>query len=130
MTRTPAVKLIALLKRKPGLSMEDFIAYYEEKHAPLVLRIVPFIMDYRRNYVQHESAIAAMDGQPGDCDVITEAWFETQADFDKFMAEGAKPENRALIVTDELNFLDRSSIRMFLVDERESSIRPVVRSEA
>jgi uncharacterized protein (TIGR02118 family) len=120
-----AVKLIALLRRKPGLSMEEFIAYYEDKHVPLVLRIVPFIMDYRRSYVQHDSAIAALDGLAGDCDVITEAWFATHADFENFMTEGAKPENRELIIADELNFLDRTAIRMFLVDEHKSSITPI-----
>lgn len=125
MATASAVKLIALLRRKPGMRMDDFIRYYEDNHAPLVLRIVPFIKDYRRNYVQHDSAIAQMDGIPGDCDVITEAWFETQADFDNFMAEGSKPENRELVIADELNFLDRDSIRMFLVDENRSVITPV-----
>jgi len=35
------VKTIALIKRKPGLSREEFIRHYEEVHAPLALKHVP-----------------------------------------------------------------------------------------
>lgn len=122
MAQTPAVKIIALLKRKPGLSMEDFIHYYETKHAPLVLKIAPHIMDYRRNYVNGDAAMAALGGIAADCDVITEAWFATKEDFEKFSAAGARPENRDIIIRDELNFLDRSSIRLFVVEEKISDI--------
>lgn len=122
MPPTPAVKIIALLKRKPGLSMEQFIDYYENKHVPLVLKLVPFIMDYRRNFVKSGSAIEAMDGAAPDCDVITEAWFASHEDFAQFNAVGGRPEIREVIIRDELNFLDRSSLRMFVVDERKSTI--------
>jgi len=124
MALTPAVKIIALLKRKPGLSMEEFIDYYENRHVPLVLKLVPFIMDYRRNFVKSGSAIEAMDGAAPDCDVITEAWFASYEDFEQFNIVGGRPETREAIIRDELNFLDRGSLRMFVVDERKSAILP------
>jgi uncharacterized protein (TIGR02118 family) len=122
MSKKAAVKIIALLKRKPGLTMEAFIHYYENNHAPLVLNIAPFIMDYRRNYARSGSALGSLDGGAPDCDVITEAWFATKEDFDKFNTEAVKPENRDAIIRDELNFLDRGSMRLFIVEERESQI--------
>ena len=71
MSKKAAVKIIALLKRKPDLTMEAFIHYYENNHAPLVLKIAPFIMDYRRNYARSGSALGSLDGGAPDCDVIT-----------------------------------------------------------
>lgn len=122
MSTKAAVKIIALLKRKPGLTMDAFIEYYENKHAPLVLKIAPFITDYRRNYARGGSALGSLDGAASDCDVITEAWFATREDFEKFNTEALKPENREAIIRDELNFIDRDSMRLFVVEERESRI--------
>ena len=45
------VKMIALLRRKAGMSREDFIQYYETKHVPLILKHVKIMADYRRSYV-------------------------------------------------------------------------------
>src|SRR3546814_16483863 len=45
------VKLVALLKAKEGLSQEEFENYYEKYHVPLVLKHLPQIAHYRRNYV-------------------------------------------------------------------------------
>jgi hypothetical protein len=45
------VKGIAMLKRKPGLTQEEFIKHYEEVHVPLVLKHLPSIKRYVRNYV-------------------------------------------------------------------------------
>ncbi|WP_340315461.1 EthD domain-containing protein [Rhizorhabdus argentea] len=117
-----AVKVMCLLRRKPGLSLEEFIEYYENKHVPLILRILPYQADYRRNYVQPGSEIATMDGRPADYDVITEASFATQEDFDKFCVEAAKPQIREIIVADEAKFIDRDNLRFFVVDEFNSVI--------
>lgn len=122
MSNKYAIKVMCLLRRKPGLSLEEFIDYYENKHAPLILRILPYQADYRRNYVQPGGEIATMDGQPADYDVITEASFATQEDFDKFCVEAAKPEIREIVVADEANFIDRDNLRFFVVDEFNSVI--------
>ena len=44
------VKAIALLRRNPGLSPEQFRKRYEEVHAPLAKRLFPFMRKYVRNY--------------------------------------------------------------------------------
>ena len=44
-------KSIALLKCKPELTREDFIAYYENNHVPLIRRLLPGICGYRRNFI-------------------------------------------------------------------------------
>jgi len=43
-------KAMVFLKRKPGLTREEFIAHYEGTHARLFQKHFPPIPDYRRNY--------------------------------------------------------------------------------
>jgi uncharacterized protein (TIGR02118 family) len=111
------IKLIALLKRKPGMSREEFISYYEMRHAPLAMQITAMGHDYRRNYPH----IARVDGREvaaaPEYDVITEVWFQDQKAYEAFSASMQKPEIRAQIVADEEQFLDRASSRIFVVDE-------------
>ncbi len=118
MSKTPAVKLIALLKRKPGISMAEFEDHYENVHVPLVLKLTPHICQYLRNYIYHDSALADLDSSSSAiCDVITEAWFETEEDFDRFKADASKPEARQQIIDDEMMFLDRTAHQMFVVKQ-------------
>ena len=63
------IKVIAMLARKPGLSETEFVDYYENRHAPLILSIAPQIRDYRRNYLRREGAILATGARPPDFDV-------------------------------------------------------------
>lgn len=114
------IKAIALLRRKPGLSREAFIAYYETRHAPLIRSLLPEIADYRRNYVDRagafESAVAAID-----FDSVTEMRFASRAAYDAFLARAADPEVASLIAEDEENVFDRAATRMFVVDETPST---------
>ncbi|MFN3458212.1 MAG: nuclear transport factor 2 family protein [Novosphingobium sp.] len=110
------IKAIALLRRKPGLTREAFIAYYETRHAPLIRSLLPEIADYRRNYVDRtgtfESTVAAID-----FDSVTEMRFANRAAYDAFLARAADPQVARLIAEDEENVFDRAATRMFVVDE-------------
>ncbi|WP_408591356.1 nuclear transport factor 2 family protein [Novosphingobium sp.] len=114
-------KVIALLKAKPGLSRAAFIAYYETRHAPLILSLLPGIADYRRNYVDRsgafESAVATID-----FDSVTEMRFADRAAYDLFLARAAEPAIAHAIAQDEENVFDRAATRMFVVDETPSSV--------
>lgn len=110
------IKAIALLRRKQGLTREEFIAYYETRHAPLIRSLLPGIADYRRNYVDRsgafESAVAAID-----FDSVTEMRFADRPTYDAFLARAADPEIARRIAEDEENVFDRAATRMFVVDE-------------
>lgn len=109
-------KLIILLWRKPGLSRQEFMDYYEQHHAPLARQLVPEIAaaDYRRNYVG--STVSYMeDVEFFDFDVITEIGFASHADYEKAMTTLAEPQVSERIVRDEENFIDRSKIQPFVV---------------
>lgn len=111
-------KCIALLKRKPKLSHEAFVDYYETKHAPLIRRLLPGIVDYRRNYVDIDGAFLFPDAAPIDFDVITEIWLDDKVAYDRFLAVAAQEDVAQQIARDEENFLDRGRSRMLVVEER------------
>ncbi|MET0269253.1 MAG: nuclear transport factor 2 family protein [Sphingomonas sp.] len=110
------LKCVALLRRKPGMADDDFVAYYETRHAPLITGLCPDILAYRRNFVQRDGRIAF--GAPIDFDVVTELVFADRAAYDRFSARCAEPEVARLIAEDEENVFDRAATRMMVVEER------------
>jgi uncharacterized protein (TIGR02118 family) len=110
-------KVIALLRRKSGISRDEFIRHYETSHVPLALRVFPMIARYQRNYVDITDAIIAPETFPPDFDSITELWFETKADYQAMLAANADPDIGNQIAQDEEMFLDRGKTRLFIVEE-------------
>jgi hypothetical protein len=116
------IKMMILLKRKAGMSRESFIDYYETKHAPLAAKHLWMLGGYRRSYVIPVDDIKQDVDVTGvlqpEIDVITEMWFRSQAGYDGIVAVMSDSTLGPLFANDEANFLDRSNIRMFMVEER------------
>jgi uncharacterized protein (TIGR02118 family) len=117
---TGMFKAIALLTCKPGMPSHEFQHYYEHHHAPLIRSLFPWIVEYRRNYINVEGAIVFANAKLPDFDVITELWFENRAGYDRMLAEHENPEVSGAIARDEENCFDRSKIRFFAVEEAET----------
>jgi uncharacterized protein (TIGR02118 family) len=116
------IKIVCLFNRKPGMSMSDFKAYYEQRHVPLVDGLLPPSQEYRRNYAiegRDFAAAHALEDRPAGraFDVMTEVSFESEETFQKMMDALADPEIGAVIAADEENFLDRSTMRTYFVEE-------------
>lgn len=107
------LKEMLLIKRKQGLSAEEFRQHYEEVHAPLIMKLCPSVKKYARNYVT-----AAVSGENPGYDCITEVWYENTDGFKEmgkvYMSEAGKP-----IRESEDKFMD-SKFVVYLVDERVS----------
>ena len=119
-------KAIVTMKRKPGLSMEEFIDYYEKSHAPLGVKAVPNLKGYKRMYLRGympESHSGDLDNQAEPpIDVVTEIIFKNRDDFDRGMHHLSQPETAAAIAADEEKLFDRSTINFMIVEEYESDI--------
>jgi uncharacterized protein (TIGR02118 family) len=113
-------KVIIMIKRKSGMSMDDFINYYETKHAPLGASKVPNIKRYIRHFIRpYGNEIYSADKEPS-YDVLTELWFDDEADFERGMAYLSEPETAAIIAADEEKLFDRSSIRFMTMEDHET----------
>lgn len=113
------VKVIAMVKRKPGLTLEGFASYWRDKHAPLALSIIPEdigVTGYVHNY-----AIEPQDGSEPAFDGIGVLYFENHDVFLKsnewFFGEGGD-----ILRKDEENFVDPTTRIGAVV--RERVIRP------
>ena len=117
------IKVIVLIKKKPAITTEQFRHHYENVHAPLIDRLLPYYATYRRNYVDGS---ARGDSREFDWDVFTELEFATASDYEAWRAALERPEVLEQIRADEANFLVSSETRMWLVSPFDSdySSRP------
>lgn len=113
-------KCIALLRRRRDITREQFIDYYENNHSKLMHRLLPNILEYRRNYIDLNGALFFPKAAELDFDVITELWFADKAAYDVFFARANEPEIFRQISEDEENLFDRDYTRMFVVDETQT----------
>ena len=114
------MKILCFLKRKPGLSREQFIDYYEQRHVKLIAKLLPFYTEYKRNFVDPGEVYA-----PGHLenkaqavppfDVVTELSFASREMYDRMLAALADPEIGATIAADEDNVFDRSAMVIYTV---------------
>ena len=110
-------KAVCLLKRRPGMSFEAFVDYYENHHAKLAAKWVPTQRQYHRRYIR--PMVNPITGEVAelDYDVITEMWFDDEASFQTAMAALSQPEAQAEITADEALLFDRSKICFGTLDE-------------
>jgi uncharacterized protein (TIGR02118 family) len=114
-------KAVCLLKRRPGMSFEDFVNYYESNHRKLGEKWVPTQTRYVRRYLRPVAKNPITGEVPAtEYDVLTEIWFKSREDFDAAMAALAAPEAAAEIAEDEEKLFDRSRICLCTIEEHES----------
>jgi uncharacterized protein (TIGR02118 family) len=114
-------KMVCLLKRRPGMSLEEFKSYYESTHRKIGEKYLPTCARYVRRYLTPFGAnpVTGEAARP-EYDVLTEIWFESREAFDAAMASLADPEVAREIAEDEERLFDRSKICLCTIEEHES----------
>ena len=105
-------KLIVLLTRKPGTTVEQFKHYYETVHAPGARERIPALAraEYRRNFIPEEGRA----GAPIDFDVVTEMIFANETEFAQMEKE--RDACAQWIADDVEKFADASKVRSYVAD--------------
>ncbi len=106
------VKVMFLVKSKPGVSREEFCRHYEEVHVPLALKCFPTFKRYVRNYV-----VTLPDAEEPGFDCITEIWFDNMEACQETVDLWGSEAGQA-IREDEETFMDRDKTVSFLVEEK------------
>ena len=116
------MKFLVMFRKKPGMSHTEFRRYYETSHVPLLSKHMPFIREYRRNYVD-PNVTRMPAGAAAPCfDVITEVRLDSEEDFKAYRDTLAMPEVLQEILADEANFIEPNSVWRLAVTEIHSLI--------
>ena len=106
------VMLTCLVRRKSGMSPEEFHRYWRDHHGPLVSSTESG--SYVIRYEQHHRALADYPAEDdGGFDGVTVQWFASRADYDKHVSA---PDFRR-VWADIEQFLDIDRITYVLTDE-------------
>jgi uncharacterized protein (TIGR02118 family) len=95
---SPGVKMVSFMRRAEGLSHEQFVRHWTERHTALAQRHHVGLWDYTQNVVRRPLTPggAAIDG-------IAELHFRTRADFENKFFDS--DEGRAVILADVKRFM-------------------------
>jgi uncharacterized protein (TIGR02118 family) len=102
------IKTFTFLKRKPGMSREDFFKYWKDTHGPLAARVIPGLKKYAQAH--------AVPGFDAEFDGIVELWWESVEDFGAYLA-WKKTDGAKELLEDEVKFVDTREWNRFIGEE-------------
>jgi hypothetical protein len=114
-------KVLLFMKRRPGMSMAEFMDYYENSHSKLGEKYSQGVVRYIRRYLEPQRSGETGCTDELAYDVVTELWFKDEAIYRglvQYLSTSVMPDD---VVTDEAKLFDRSSIRFATIIEREST---------
>lgn len=118
------IKLTFCLRRKEGLSLEEFQTYWREKHAPLVashaetLNIKRYVQVHARDMPQN-AGLAGPRHAPERYDGIAELWWESQETLDAATSTDAGIAAGRALLEDEAKFIDLEKSPLWFNEEFE-----------
>jgi uncharacterized protein (TIGR02118 family) len=117
------IRIVFLLRRRPGLSLDDFHAYWRDQHGPLVafhqtrLGIQRYTQSHRLDDPLNDAMARARGGMEPPYDGVAELWWESA---DSLAAattsEGGRRAGQELLA-DEAEFIDLPNSPLWLAYE-------------
>ena len=104
------IKIITLVKKKQGISREDFYKYWKDVHGPFVAEHIPYLKKYTQNH------FIEVPGFEYEGDGIIETWYDDVESFLKSLEFNKAPEARKL-GEDWAKIADMGKPKMWVVEE-------------
>jgi hypothetical protein len=128
------IRLVYLLRRKPGLTLEEFHTIWRDEHGPLVashqnhLGIVRYTQSHRLDDPMNGAMAAARGGMEPAYDGVAEAWWESEESFTSAVSTDAGRRAGSELLNDEARFIDLASSPLWLAHEypQVNPVEPVV----
>ena len=102
------VKALSFFRRRPGMAVDAFQAYWRSRHPEAVLKL-PGI----RRYAQSHTRLAGYGKGEPIYDGIAELWFDDTAAMRALAGTSAYAD----VVADEARFIDRSTMGLLITEE-------------
>ena len=112
------IRIVFLLRRRPGFSLDDFHAYWRDQHGPLVafhqtrLGIQRYTQSHRLDDPLNDALARARGGMEPPYDGVAELWWESADALAAATAADAGRRAGQELLADEAEFIDftRSAI--------------------
>src|SRR5690554_3959140 len=112
------IKLIALLKRRHGMTIEEFRDYYASTHSKFADALKGGKAErYVRRYFKPIPHAMLSEEDESEFDAMNEMWFKDEEQFRNAMEIFSEPSIGKAIKDDEYNLFDVPKIRHYLVEE-------------
>jgi uncharacterized protein (TIGR02118 family) len=117
------IKLVFTIRRREGMTREEFQRYWREEHAALVKRVAPtlrirrYVQTHARETALDEALAGARGSGPGVYDGVAELWWDSIEDV---VAASTSEEGIAAgreLLEDEQRFIDLSRSPIWLGEE-------------
>lgn len=117
------IKLVFTIRRREGMTREEFQRYWREQHAPLVerhaeaLRIRRYVQTHARETPLDEALASSRGAESGGYDGVAELWWDSIQDI---VEVGATEEGQLAtkeLLEDEQRFIDLPSSAIWLGEE-------------
>jgi uncharacterized protein (TIGR02118 family) len=117
------IKLVFTLRRRDGMTREEFQRYWREEHAALVqrhaetLRIRRYVQTHARETPLDEPIATSREGEPGVYDGVAEVWWDSIEDLVAASSSEAGQAANAELLEDERRFIDLPRSPLWLGEE-------------
>jgi len=122
-------KQICFFKKRPGMSLDEFMDYYENQHSQLSKRMgrspsIPNATRYVRRYLKPEKNPVTGEIHDPGYDCIMEIWWNSREDFENSQKIIASPERLKAVMDDEAKLFASHANPVCSVVEYDSPMGP------
>jgi hypothetical protein len=123
------LKQLCFFRKRPDMTMKEFMDYYENTHSQLSKRAgrapsIPNAVRYVRRYLKPEKNPITGEVIDSGYDCIMEIWWNSREDFENSQRVISDPSRLPMIKEDELNLFASHSNPICTVEEYDSPMGP------
>ena len=113
------IRLVFLLRRKEGMSLEDFQSYWRNEHAPLVasharhMNVLRYVQVHALDDPMNDAMAEARGGMEPRYDGVAELWWDSEESLGAALATADGERAAAELLEDEQQFIDLPSSPLY-----------------
>lgn len=117
------IKLVFMLRRREGITREEFQRYWKEEHAELVkrhaelLRIRRYVQTHARDTDLDDALAGSRGSEPRQYDGVAELWWDSVDDLVSATASEDGQTAQQALLEDERRFIDVAKSPIWLGEE-------------